>query len=838
MKRRTFIRSIGTLSTLAGISPAMAWNNKKTDAPHFNHLQGFSLKEFEDEHEEYPTLVTNHQGQSWMFSLRRLPFPEDKELISAFKLEGDSWEEMKPISKQAGQYEYPTAVCAPQGFPVIAWTSYKNNQWTIEASVGNKSGFDESTIFQPESGKYINPVIFTASAKRSWLAWEKLDQGKFSICITKNEGGQWSEVLEIASEGNSLFDPALAEDTAGDLFIAYGITDGVHQNIEMKKLNGTSLKTLETIPVAIGGGLTVRVNVNSHPALGLDKSGRLWVSWENNRKNHRLEDGDNFTGDRICAMVCYEDGLLKEPKSNGKWLFEGINDHLPTFIKDNNGELFAITHCGGDFTGNPFWKYRISKLDTKSGWSKPEMLLETKQKGQTNRPSMIIDEKAGCWLATRPEKWFENGAEEDNSNDDQHRARLSKLELHQFKYKENKPTAKPALTLIPTVVEEHHPADNYVSTSSGRPKIERKTMKHGGETYTLLLGNLHEHTEISSCWPAGCDGTIHDDYRFGMHSEGYDFMGITDHGYSLNEVYWRKNLRMANFYTDDNHFVALPSLEWTLSNGRGNIEIKPGVGHKNVIFPSNEEALKFIRNKDEIYSVRNGETKDAMALWKFLHENNIDCITIPHHPADEVHATDWEVHDPKYQPIVEIFQCRGNAEYPDCPRVINVSRHKPTPNKKAFIDYALLEKGHRMGFIASGDHNGIGIGIAAIWVKEVSAKGIVDGLRNRRCFGTTGDKIFVNMTVNGRWANEEEKIQESAPEIQFEVEAVDNIKSIEILRNSKVIKRIKVEGALKQAGSFIDEEYASSSDILYYYLRVTQENDHIGWSSPVWVTKS
>ena len=71
MKRRTFISSIGALSTLAGISPAMAWQNGQIVAPHFNHRQGFTLKEFEDEHEEYPTLVTDHHGQSWLFSLRR-----------------------------------------------------------------------------------------------------------------------------------------------------------------------------------------------------------------------------------------------------------------------------------------------------------------------------------------------------------------------------------------------------------------------------------------------------------------------------------------------------------------------------------------------------------------------------------------------------------------------------------------------------------------------------------------------------------------------------------------------------------------------------------------------
>lgn len=833
MKRRQFIRNIGALSAAASITPLLGFKNV---APNFQHVQGLTLKEFEDEHEEYPSLVTDQEGQSWLFSLRRLPYPENKEVISAFKLEGKSWKETKPVSSSAGQYEYPTAACAIGGFPVVAWTTFKNDEWLIEASVGSANGFTEPATFTPQSGKFINPILFAASKKRIWLAWEKLDQGIFSICITKYEGGQWTDVVQIDAEGNSLFNPALAEDKDGNLFVAYGITDGVHQNIEMKKLDGSSLETIAHVPVAIGGSLQDRVNMNTYPALGLDKKGRLWISWENNRKTHRLEDGDNFTGDRICAMVCYEDGILKEQKNSGRWLFDGKNDQSPTFIKDTNGELYAITHCGGDFTGNPFWKYRISCLDTKTGWSTPEIIFETDHKGQTSRPALIIDEKSGCWLATRPEKWFENGIENEKSNEGKHKSRLSKLELHQFNYKKNNSANTPELELVLAVVEEYHPSEKYVSISSGRPRIKRRTMEHNGETYTLLLGNLHEHTEISSCWPAGCDGTIHDDYRFGIYSEGYDFMGITDHGYSLNEVYWRKNLRMANFYSDNDHFVALPSMEWTLSNGRGNVEIKPGAGHKNVIFPSNEEALKFIRNKDEIYSVRNGETKDATALWKFLHENKIDCITIPHHPADEVHATDWEVHDPIYQPIVEIFQCRGNAEYPGCPRVINVTRHKPTPNTKAFIDYALAVKGHQMGFIASGDHNGIGIGIAAIWVKEVSAKGIVEGLRNRRCFGTTGDKIFVNMTVNGAWANDEGKSQGSAPEINFEIEAVDTIKSIEILRNSKVIASMIVNGTTNQKGSYTDDENRHTSNTLYYYVRVIQENNHIGWSSPVWVS--
>lgn len=55
---------------------------------------------------------------------------------------------------------------------------------------------------------------------------------------------------------------------------------------------------------------------------------------------------------------------------------------------------------------------------------------------------------------------------------------------------------------------------------------ERRQMTVDGETFTLIFGNLHEHSNSSHCWHAGTDGTLHEDYRFGMFSEGYDFVGM------------------------------------------------------------------------------------------------------------------------------------------------------------------------------------------------------------------------------------------------------------------------------------------------------------------------
>ena len=59
--------------------------------------------------------------------------------------------------------------------------------------------------------------------------------------------------IEINKGENSCFDPALAEDQNGDLYVAYGLTDGYHQNIEMAIIDHHSLKVKETVPVAIGG---------------------------------------------------------------------------------------------------------------------------------------------------------------------------------------------------------------------------------------------------------------------------------------------------------------------------------------------------------------------------------------------------------------------------------------------------------------------------------------------------------------------------------------------------------------------------------------------------------
>jgi hypothetical protein len=828
--RRAFIK-VTSAAALASFIPVAGWSNLLGEDKTIHLIQKLLLKGFDEEQEEYPSLVTDGKGNMWIHALRRMAYPENTERLSSFHFDGKKWKEIAAVTPSAGQYEAPVSACAPEGKPVVAWTEIKNNKWLVNASQLKEEGYEKPHTFGTKSGKSINPVLHAVDKNTIWIAWENLYNGKFTIYISKYSKGAWSEPLVIEKPESSCFDPALATAKNGDLYLAYGCNQGYHQNIEMVCIDGNSFQIKKNIPVAVGGGLETRVNINSKPALAFDKENRLWIAFENNRNTTKLDSSDNYTGDRCCAILLYKDNKVMESSTLGKWLFTGANDHRPTFVKNNEGHLYLATHCGG-YADKHNWCYRLASLDPQKGWTAPVTVLETTQKGALMQPAVAFDQNNNLWLSTCTEERFPDKV--SNSSPEVVRSILTQLSVLEYAI----PKVSGKYSTIPfqeTKIKEFLPEDNAISQFSGHPKVSGEQITVNGEIFTLLYGNLHEHSERSSCWPAGTDGTLHDDYRFGMFTENYDFGAITDHDYSMTEVYWRKNLRMADFYNEPGVFVALPALEWTLMSDPKLNDIQHGAGHYNVIFPSNEEAIKFIRNNQEVYSYCTPETNNSDALWKFLHQKNINCTTIPHHPADQTHPLDWDVHDDKYVRVVELFQCRGNCEYPGCPREKNVKRHFATKYKKAFVDYALKEKNYQLGFIASGDHNSMGVGVAALWVKEHSRAGIMEALKSKRCFATTGDKISIDFRLNEVVQGSEVQIS-GAPKLNIVVKGQRELAKVAILRNSQVIKEYDFSNnETTFSTEFVDADFKNENKVLYYYIRVIQKNNEIGWSSPVYI---
>ena len=826
MKRRSFVKNMSLVSLAISAGALKSFGSNIMKEASFSLRDTYTLKGLDDETEEYPKLVSNGEGENWLFTLRRIPYPQNKEDIACYKQVNGNWEEAGTASLKSGQYENPAALCLPGEEPIVTWNMIQDKKWNVIVTRYRNGKPTKPVSFSAPEGKAINPKLFAGEDGKVWLTWENYFERRFSIYACKLQKGRWSEPKQITPEDSVCFDPAITEGKDGRLYMVYGTTDGFHQNIEMRIYDSSSLEEIKHVPVAIGGGLKNRVNLNTKPSCTFDKNNRLWISWENNRNTVRLNDSDVATCSRCCSMVAYIDGKIMQPEKTGRWLFDGINDHLLTFVKNNSGDLYAITRCGGDFKGNNYWRFRVSSLQP-DGWTTPEIILTTKQKGQTSIPSVIFNNNNEFLLAWRYEKVVPTKA--GNLIKD------PKINVSVFSCPEIKQGVE-NISFTPAVVEEFHPK-TIITRIGGRQRINRQKMVFKGEEYTLIVGNLHEHTEGSYCWPAGTDGDLHENYRYGLYSEGYDFVGLTDHTNHMDELYWRKNVRTAEFYNDGALFIALPSAEWTLTAARGYKTIPYGVGHRNVIFASARDAEKFVRNKRELYSHFSPECDSSPKLCKLLSDKNINCVAIPHHVTDEVHPCDWNVHNDEYEPVVELFQCRGNSEYRGCPRENNLSRHQTTKCDDAFMDYALREKGYKMGFIASGDHNGMGVGLASLWVKEVSRKGILEALRARRCYATTGDKIYMDVQVNDAFMGQVAKL-EGAPKVQIKVQGEKEIERVELLRNSRVIEVWKPEDGnksfnMKYTDEHYEKEIGKGNNVLYYYVRVRETDEQLAWSSPV-----
>ena len=145
-----------------------------------------------------------------MYALRRFEFPANDETISAFHFDGKIWTEIDPVTKSTGQYEAPVSACASGGYPIVSWTEIKGDDWIINASQMNENGFGEPHTFSVAKGNSINPVLIAPNKNRSWIAWENLFNGVFSIYISKYENGKWSEPIVINKDKNSCFSPSLA----------------------------------------------------------------------------------------------------------------------------------------------------------------------------------------------------------------------------------------------------------------------------------------------------------------------------------------------------------------------------------------------------------------------------------------------------------------------------------------------------------------------------------------------------------------------------------------------------------------------------------------------------
>ncbi|MHC4123918.1 MAG: CehA/McbA family metallohydrolase domain-containing protein [Planctomycetota bacterium] len=816
-------------SQLSGF--ALAEEAKQTGL-NLNHHQLIS-----DMYDHGAAMASNAKGKVWIAALRQLDNGTQQIIMSEFN---SKWSKFRPITKE-GSYESPKIACAKNGTPMIVWSQEEDNKWTIQSAELKGGIFNKRRCAVDSHGRATNPVITAAGKNEYWLGWESYEKGKFKICLKQFCKGKWGKAINITDGTTNAYYPTITIGPDDNVWIAYSEVDGTHCNIKLTHYDTNKLRVGNVVDVAVGGSFENVPNINSHPDICFDKDGVLWITYET-RGNIEKQDKDEihkknpcFFGSRHCMVVCYKDNKIQQITGKNHELFNASNDQLPTFVKDADDRLWIFTRSAAPRSKNRRprtrkWNIRASRLES-DGWSEPVKIFNGIPSGRGERAAAAIAEKNKFWLVWQNDNW-PISTKEIRKNEIQTDSYNSELYLAELSI----PAAgksKPSFKLSPAQIEKKH------SSNIGRPRVARRKIRLGNEEYTLLFGNLHEHTDLSRCPPPGVEGNFDENYRYGMDVEGYDFVGLADHGYDFDLHKWSRNRRAVRFYNSPPYFVALPVFEWTLSCGTMGVRdhLPLGSGHRNLVFASDKDAAKFISESGVFYHCFYHESNRIDKVWDILKEKDIRAVTIPHHSADKVHPACWKFNNPDYEMVVEMFQLRGSSEYKGCPSWIhNFSRSQGSTDFEGCYVQDALAKGRKLGFIASGDHNHMGTGLAALFVKDVSQEGIYEALKSRRCYGTTGDKIFMDFRINGRFMGEE-ITSGKPPVISAVVDSVEPLKNIVIFKNNNVIYELnenKLKNLKQYTIDYTDKEFTNDS---YYYLRVIQQNDEIGWASPIWVKK-
>ncbi len=355
------------------------------------------------------------------------------------------------------------------------------------------------------------------------------------------------------------------------------------------------------------------------------------------------------------------------------------------------------------------------------------------------------------------------------------------------------------------------------------PKLERALWANRG----AFFGDIHFHTAHSD----GV-GTVEEAYRRARDRYGDDFACLTEHDAFLSrrvtDQVWRQMKDVAENFDRADDFATIVGIEYTGTRF-------PGPGHKNLYF--DDASAPLVCKWDGL--------EDPADLLQRVKE--VGGFAIPHHVGWL--GGDPEHHDPSVQPCWEIVSCHGQYE---CEKD---EAHAPPigyregleGDKEALRGHFVrrqLEKGARFGFVGGSDghgllwHHGISrkadshrTGVTGVWLETLGRAEILEAIRTRRTFATSGGKVALGFTCNNAWMGAEIPYSEEV-ELDVRFRATEEVKGIEVFACAP-------EGTIRLAThtpEVLDGKWklaARPGAAHALYVRLVQADDEVAWASPV-----
>jgi Protein of unknown function (DUF3604) len=356
------------------------------------------------------------------------------------------------------------------------------------------------------------------------------------------------------------------------------------------------------------------------------------------------------------------------------------------------------------------------------------------------------------------------------------------------------------------------------------------------DQYNVYWGEYHVHTYASDGL-----GTVKEALDYGRHEAVLDFAAVNDH-LNFSEAAWAITKRETAAANVPGKFVTLFGFELTTRpNGCDYCLISPD---ENL-----DIAELMACEHDSLYHQPIVSTEK---YYETMSGKNV--IIIPHFHLGN--GGIWNFQAPAEMKLAEIYSCWGAHEYDNGPLPSYGLTSIPEGEQDKNTIHELLNNNYRCGIVAGSDsHSGqtgkttwlrtkqrYKGGLTAVVAKDLTRESLWEALQNRRVYATTGARIYLDFRINGNLMGSEIKVKSgSTLNISFKVNGTTTTFLTQIIKNNQRWQSFDVatypnppapgrDGILEK--ELIDENLTESA---CYYLRITQVDGEMAWSSPIWV---
>lgn len=683
----------------------------------------------------------------------------------------------------------PQAVGAGKNAVVVYAAECKKN-WDLYAVTCGPDGPERPVAITRNGGVDVKPSAVWHNGTL-WIAWESNVNGLRQVFTASVCDGDVSDPVAISLPDVSSYDPSIAVLASGQVCVAWHSFRQNNMDIFVcqRGLSGQWGPERQ---------LTQAPSMDRHPFL-FTRGDDLWIAYENANTEKYYVGRTNRR--RLVVAKVADEGLLVPKSQSSVTPLDGRCEAAAAAF-DPDGRLWVafleprMPRAGWDTFVTCF---------AGGGWQSPASV--SLDKGMDRRPSLILGgDRVLVAFQTddAPRSWTDL---------DQMAKTASSIVVASQAI--GSTPAQPSMKLEPLVESEEPFEPGQIRLERGED-LPTSQITYNGQTLNLYYGALHDHSEVSVCNRVG-DQSIDENYQSMRDIARHDFACVTDHGYNINPYLWGWIAKQVRMNHDPGRFLTFLGEEWTSTFEEYSEKHPFGFyGHRNLIFAD----PYFPR----WWNARNRQT--PADVWEDLRKMDANFVQIPHQLADTGNVpTDWNFTDETAQPAAEIFQTRGSYEYKG-----TVREAKRSTPKGYFLQDAWA-RGIVIGVIASPDHGG-GYGKACVFAPELTAEAILDAIRARHCYGTTGAKIFLDVRVDGHLMGEKvAKPAGKSVEIQITTRCPMPIQRIDVCRNNQFVYTKSPAGKTASL-KFVDNEPLTGRS--YYYVRVIQEDEEIAWSSPVW----